>query len=92
MTSRFAKMYLVMNQIPAELFGTLIKLSILGFTWLMVHDSDLTVGSTLFTLVFFTAMGVWSQRYAYDIVALPISLMVGSFAISKFYIAYQLWS
>ena len=92
LTSRFANIYLILNRIPAEWFGRIIKLFIIVFTWLMIQDSDITAGGTVFTVIFFTAVGVWAQRTGRDVVALPISLMIGSFAIEKFSLAYQLWS
>ena len=92
LTSRFVNLYLIINRIPAECFGRIIKVLIVVFTYLLIKDSDLVVSSTIFTIVFFTALGVWAQKKGYDIVALPISLMIGSFAIEKFSIAYQLWS
>jgi len=67
-------------------------LCVAAFTWLLISNSDLTATSTVFTIVFFTSIGVWAQKKGHDVVALPISLMIGSFAIEKFLIAYQLWS
>ena len=92
LTSRFVNLYLMVNRIPSKWFGCIIKFLIIVFTWLLIKDSDITAGGTVFTLVFFTALGVWAQKYKHDVVALPISLMIGSFAIEKFLIAYQLWS
>ena len=92
LTSRFVNLYLIINRVPAEWFGRIIKVLIVVFTYLLIKDSDLTTSSTVFTIVFFTALGVWAQKKGHDIVALPISLMIGSFAIEKFSIAYQLWS
>jgi len=92
LTSRFVNLYLIINRIPAEWFGRIIKVLIVVFTYLLIKDSDLATSSTIFTIVFFTALGLWAQKKGYDIVALPISLMIGSFAIEKFSLAYQLWS
>jgi TctA family transporter len=92
LTSRFVGVYSMVNRIPSKWFGLMIKLSIVAFTWLLVRDSDLGAASTVFTIVFFTAVGVWAQKKGHDVVALPISLMIGSFAIEKFSIAWQLWS
>jgi len=92
LTSRFVSLYLILNRIPARWFGLMIKLCVAAFTWLLISNSDLTATSTVFTIVFFTSIGVWAQKKGHDVVALPISLMIGSFAIEKFLIAYQLWS
>jgi TctA family transporter len=92
LTSRFIGFYLSMRCIPAHWFGWIVKLLILFFIGMLIANSDLTAGSTVFTLIFFTAIGVWAHRGNHDIIALPISLMIGSFAISKFAIAFQLWS
>jgi putative tricarboxylic transport membrane protein len=92
LTSRFVPIYLSISQVPGHLFGWGIKLSVVLFIWLFIANSDLTPGSTLFTMIFFTAIGIWSQRRGYDVVALPIAMAIGSFAIDKFSLAFQLWS
>lgn len=92
LTSRFIGFYLAMRCIPAHWFGWAVKLLIVAFVGMLISASDLTASSTVFTLVFFTAIGVWAHKRNHDIIALPISLMIGAFAIDRFSIAFQLWS
>lgn len=92
LTSRFVGVYQILNRIPSKVFGWLIKILILFFIVVTIQSSGLTSGSTVFTLLFFSGIGIWAMKKGRDIIALPISIMIGSYAIEKFSIAFQLWS
>jgi putative tricarboxylic transport membrane protein len=91
LTTRFIGLYSQLSRLPSHVVGWTIRCLILFFLFISVQSSDLAATSTIFTLVFFTLIGVWSQRSGHDIIALPVSLVVGSFAVGKFLLAFQLW-
>jgi len=92
LTSRFARFYTVASHIPAQIWGLLVKGMIVAFTVMAIGLSDLDSLATIFTLVFFTTVGVIAHLRKIDVIALPISLMIGSFAVSKFMTAFTIWS
>ncbi len=91
LTTRFIGWYTSLSRLPGRVVGWAIKCLVLFFLVVSVQNSDLAATSTIFTLVFFTTVGLWSQRSGHDIIALPVSLVIGSFAVSKFLLAFQLW-
>lgn len=91
LTSKFVGIYQVLSSVPPKIFGWAIKIMILFFIFVTIEASGLTSGSTLFTLIFFSIIGIWAMNRGRDIIALPISIMIGPYAIEKFFIAFQLW-
>jgi len=92
LTSRFINLYNCLHHLPPQALGWTIKTLIVLFMIMTVMHADLSAGSTVFTLVFFSAIGVWAVKTGRDVIALPISLMIGHFAVTKMITAYQLWS
>ena len=92
LTSRFARLYTLASHIPAQIWGLLVKCMIMAFTVIAIGLGDLDSLATIFTLIFFTSVGVIAHLRKIDVIALPISLMIGSFAVSKFMTAFTIWS
>lgn len=92
LTSRFIWLYNSLYRVPPELLGGMIKALIVLFLVMTVMQAELAVSSTIFTLILFSAIGIWAVNKKRDVIALPISLMIGHFAVAKFITAYQLWS
>jgi len=92
LTSRFIQVYNCLYRLPPHVIGWIIKTLIMVFLIMTMMQADLAVSSTIFTLVFFSALGIWAVKTSRDLIALPISLMIGPFAVAKLITAYQLWS
>ena len=91
LTSRFINLYSSIQKIPASILGNLIKFLMLIFFAMTLYYAELSISSTIFTILVFSAIGIWAVKKNRDVIALPISLMIGSYAVQKFITAYQLW-
>lgn len=93
LTSRFINVYLKLQKIPPRAFDVSIKLIIVivsAYAFSIAVESGWTV--PIITLIAFSAIGIWAHRKNIDVIALPVAIVVGKFAVDKFITAYTLWS
>lgn len=91
-TSSYARFYLLIGRIPPGVFGWMIKILLAVSLVISISWASLGTISTVFTLTFFTLLGIYAARRRRDVIALPVALMIGSMLVDKFISAYYIWS
>jgi putative tricarboxylic transport membrane protein len=90
LVSRFSKFYQSLSSIPPEIFTWIIRLSILLLLAFSISANGVGGAAVLLTLMIFGLIGIWSHKKNIDVSALPISMMVGSVAVSKIITAFYI--
>lgn len=91
LTSRFIGFYQLLNRLPPKMFDIVIKLLIVLFVMLTFQEAGADYVSSAVNLLVFSIIGIWASRKHVDIIALPIALVIGRFAVERLTIAYTIW-
>lgn len=93
LTSRFIKFYQLLGKVPPKIFDVCIKGIIIAVTAYSFKEA-ISAGwiVPMATLIIFSLVGIWAHRRKFDVIALPVAIVIGKFAIDKFVTAYNLWS
>ena len=91
LSSRFVKLYQSISVVPIVYINTIIKVSIIAAIISIVWFLDLDPLGAIITLLLSSMIGIWANRRGIDVIALPISLVVGKYAFDIFSKTYYLY-
>lgn len=91
-SSGFIQTYQNLSKLPMPQINFCIKALVLISIGLIIWESNTPLTLSVINAIIFSVVGIYFSKRKLDPIALPISLVIGKFAIGKFVTAYYLWS
>lgn len=91
LSSRFTRLYQSISVVPVVYINGVIKGFIIMTIPLVIWLLNIDPVMAMVTLAMSGVLGVWAHKHKIDVIALPISLVVGKYAFDIFTKAYYLY-